>query len=153
MAKRILNTDPQRSAMMGRVRQRDTAAELSVRRILRARGYGYRVCVSSLPGKPDIVLTRYHTAIFVNGCFWHGHAGCPRATVPKTHARFWKQKIAANRARDAKVKTELEELGWNVLTVWECELGDVDKLAERLTESPMLAASVLLQRKGSAGNA
>jgi len=73
--------------------------------------------------------------------------------VPKTHARFWKQKIAANRARDAKVKTELEELGWNVLTVWECELGDVDKLAERLTESPMLAASVLLQRKGSAGNA
>lgn len=147
MAKRILNTDPQRSAMMGRVRQRGTAAELSVRRILRDRAYGYRVCVSSLPGKPDIVLTRYHTAIFVNGCFWHGHAGCPRATVPKTHARFWKEKIAANRVRDAKVTAELEALGWHVLTVWECELGDVDKLAERLTEALTSVAFMSSQKK------
>jgi len=148
MAKRALRTDPQRSALMGRVRQRGTAAELSVRGILRARGYGYRVCVPSLPGKPDIVLTRYHTAIFVNGCFWHGHVGCPRATVPKTHARFWQGKIAANRVRDAKVTAELEVLGWNVLTVWECELGDVDILAERLTEALTSAASISLQRKG-----
>jgi DNA mismatch endonuclease (patch repair protein) len=146
MPKHTLSTDPRRSAMMGRVRQRGTAAELTVRKILRAHGYGYRVCVPNMPGKPDIVLTRYHTAIFVNGCFWHGHAGCPRATVPKTHVQFWKRKIAANRARDAKVTAELEAL--------ECELADVNRLVQRLKESLALLSVELLQKKEEgAGNA
>jgi len=111
-----------RSRMMSRVRGRDTLPELLVRRYLHAAGLRFRTNVRKLPGSPDIVLPRYRTVVFIHGCFWHRHAGCRFAATPATRTEFWNGKFSANVSRDLRVRGELEALGWNVLTVWECQL-------------------------------
>ncbi len=107
---------------MSRIRGKDTKPEGIVRKYLFAQGFRYRKNDAKLPGKPDIVLPKYHTVIFVNGCFWHGHEGCKYFVWPKNHADFWRKKIAENTLRDAKNYKLLQELGWQVITIWECEL-------------------------------
>ena len=121
-------TPPQRSALMKRVRRKDTAPEISVRRHLHRAGLRFRLHVRALPGTPDIVLPRYHTAIFVHGCFWHGHDCKHGAVQARTNAEYWRAKIAANRERDAGKAHGLRALGWIVETVWECESADADML-------------------------
>ncbi len=115
-------TPLQRHKCMSHIRSKDTRPEQAVRRGLWRRGYRYRLNVRTLPGTPDIVLPKYRTAIFVNGCFWHGHRDCPKYTVPKSNEDFWKEKVARNRERDALNVQRLESISWNVITVWECEL-------------------------------
>lgn len=112
-----------RSEVMSRIRGRDTVPELVVRSYLHRRGLRFRLHRRDLPGRPDIVLPAYRVAILVHGCFWHGHAGCKRASLPKTRVSFWAEKIAANRERDARSIRALEALGWRPLVVWECEIG------------------------------
>ena len=119
-------TPEQRSAVMRRVKGRDTGPELAVRRILRAAGIGYRLGGGGLPGRPDLVMKGRRTAVFVHGCFWHGH-DCPRgAREPKANAAYWKAKIDRNRARDAAARSALEAAGWRVVTVWECGMRGPD---------------------------
>lgn len=112
----------QRHDCMSHIRSADTRPELAVRRELWRRGYRYRINRRSLPGSPDIVLPKYRTAIFVNGCFWHGHRGCPKFVMPSSNREFWQEKIARNRERDLVNNLRLETLAWNMITVWECEL-------------------------------
>lgn len=111
-----------RSRMMSGIRGRNTRPEMAVRRHLHAAGFRFRLHRKDLPGKPDIVLPRHKVAIFVHGCFWHRHAGCPKATTPSSNIEFWQKKFADNVARDARDRAALEALGWRVLVVWECEL-------------------------------
>ena len=111
-----------RSAVMSRIKNKDTKPAVTLRKALLARGVRYRVNVRTLPGKPDIVLLRYKTVIFIHGCFWHGHPGCKYAYTPKNNTEFWVNKISGNWERDAVVKRELEESGWRVIIVWECEI-------------------------------
>ena len=110
-----------RSNVMSRIKSKDTKIEMLVRQWLRSQHYGYHLHVKALPGTPDIVLSRYKTVIFVNGCFWHGH-DCSLAAQPKANAGFWRNKIEENRHRDERNRAALAALGWNVVTVWECEL-------------------------------
>ena len=117
-------TPEKRSAVMRRVKGRDTGPELTVRRILRTAGIGYRLGGVGLPGRPDLVMKGRRTVVFVHGCFWHGH-DCPRgARAPKANAAYWAAKIDRNRARDASAQTALEADGWRVVTVWECAMKD-----------------------------
>ena len=114
-------TPQQRSAVMRRVKGRDTAPEMKVRRLLRGAGVGYRLGGCGRPGRPDGVMKGRRTVLFVHGCFWHGH-DCPRgARQPRSNADYWIAKIDRNRARDGRVVAELEAEGWRVLTLWECE--------------------------------
>ena len=113
-------TPEQRSAVMRRVKGRDTAPELAVRRILRAAGIGYRLGGQGLPGRPDLVMKGRRMAVFVHGCFWHGHDCARGARKPKANADYWSAKIGRNRARDVAAQTALEADGWRVVTVWEC---------------------------------
>jgi len=115
-------SEEKRSQIMSRVRAKDTKPEKSVRSILHRAGYRFRLHREDLPGKPDIVLPRYHTVIFVNGCFWHQHPGCRKATIPDNNRDFWKKKLNLTVKRDAQNKLDLKRLGWNVLIVWECDL-------------------------------
>ena len=117
-----VHTPEQRSYNMSRIRGKDTKPEELVRKYLFSQGFRYRKNDARLPGKPDIVLPKYKTVIFVNGCFWHKHEGCKYFVWPKNNADFWKKKIESNVARDAKNYQQLESLGWKVLTIWECEL-------------------------------
>ena len=111
-----------RSYNMSRIRSKDTKPEEVVRKYLFSRGFRYRKNDTRLPGKPDIVLPKYKTVIFVNGCFWHAHEGCRYFVWPKNNADFWKKKIESNIERDVKNYQLLKNLGWNVLIIWECEL-------------------------------
>jgi DNA mismatch endonuclease, patch repair protein len=120
MMKRIPTTES-RSALMKRVRRTNTPCEVAVRKVLAHRGWRYRLHAKDLPGTPDIVNRRRRKAIFVNGCFWHGHVGCSRARQPKSNQTFWREKIEANRSRDERKSAALANLGFDVLTVWECE--------------------------------
>ena len=115
-------TPKQRSYNMSRIRNKDTKPEELVRKYLFSQGFRYRKNDARLPGKPDIVLTKYKTVIFVNGCFWHKHEGCKFFVWPKNNAEFWKEKIEKNAARDRETYRKLRDLGWNVISVWECEL-------------------------------
>ena len=115
-------TPAQRHLVMSHIRSRNTKPELKVRQWLWAHGYRYRLNVKSVPGKPDIVMRKYHTAIFVNGCFWHGHEGCDKYRLPQTNVGFWKNKIDRNRKRDQENYQVLQENGWQVIVVWECQL-------------------------------
>ena len=121
MEKEIPITD-QRHKNMAAIRAKDTKPEMIVRKYLWSHGYRYRLNHRRLPGKPDIVLRRYRTCIFVNGCFWHGHEGCRFYVIPKTRRDFWTNKINRNQERDANVKQQLTKMGWNCITIWECEL-------------------------------
>ena len=109
-----------RSAVMARIRSKDTKPELVVRRYLYHRGYRYRKNVRGLPGTPDIVLRKYGVVIFVHGCFWHGHE--VDGTMPHTRTEFWRKKIGQNKTRDERNKEALRRMGWSVITVWECQL-------------------------------
>ena len=120
------------SLRMRRVKQRDTAPELIVRKILFAAGYRYRVHRRDLPGSPDVVFPGRRKIIFVNGCFWHGHENCLRASLPRTRFLYWKERILKNQERDVRSIAALEKLGWIVATVWECETRDLSFLEERL---------------------
>ncbi|MDT4867288.1 Very short patch repair protein [compost metagenome] len=111
-----------RSRMMSGIRGRDTKPEITVRKFLHARGYRFRLHRKDLPGRPDIVLPRFRICIFIHGCFWHHHKGCRYATLPKTRADFWAQKLWDNVERDQRAQEELLRKGWRVLTIWECEL-------------------------------
>ena len=122
-----------RSWNMSRIKSKNTKPELRLRSFLHGLGFRFRVNRKDLPGKPDIVLPKYKTVIFVHGCFWHRHEGCKNATMPKSNTDFWEKKLAANIERDQRVKSELEALGWKVITVWECELKDLEKLKIRLS--------------------
>ncbi|MBH3432638.1 very short patch repair endonuclease [Pseudomonas citronellolis] len=111
-----------RSRMMSGIRGRDTRPEMTVRKFLHARGYRFRLHRKDLPGRPDIVLPRFRTCIFIHGCFWHHHEGCRFAVLPKTRADFWAQKLRGNVERDLRAQEELARTGWRVLIIWECEL-------------------------------
>jgi DNA mismatch endonuclease (patch repair protein) len=111
-----------RSYNMSRIKGKDTKPEMLVRRYLHAHGYRYRLHVKDMPGKPDIVLPRYKTVIFIHGCFWHGHEGCKYYVVPKTRTDWWLNKINTNIANDTKAVTALQQAGWKIITLWECEL-------------------------------
>ena len=115
-------TKEKRSWNMSRIKGKDTSIEIQVRKYLFSHGYRYRKNVANLPGKPDIVLPKYHTCIFVNGCFWHKHEGCKYFVWPKSNEQFWRDKINRNVERDQKQHKELEAMGWRVIVVWECEL-------------------------------
>ena len=111
-----------RSYNMSRIRSTNSKPEDIVRKYLFSKGLRYRKNVKTLPGKPDVVLKKYKTVIFVNGCFWHGHQGCKYFVMPKSNTEYWNKKITGNVERDKNVIVRLEELGWNVITVWECQL-------------------------------
>ena len=133
-------TPQQRHRCMSHIRSKATKPEMLVRKWLWAHGYRYRLNVKSVPGKPDIVLRKYRTSIFVNGCFWHGHEGCKQFVLPKTNTEFWHNKIKYNRARDQKNYETLINAGWQVIVIWECQLKPV------LLEHTMSHVSVLLNR-------
>jgi DNA mismatch endonuclease, patch repair protein len=125
-----------RSTLMSRIRSSDTGPEKVVRGLLSSLGYRYRLQVKTLPGKPDIAVTRFKTAIFVHGCFWHGCTRCDRGTrIPKTNTDKWLLKIKQNKERDARVQAALGELGWRVLVVWSCDLVNLDELENKLVSS------------------
>ena len=111
-----------RSWNMSRIRGKDTTPEILLRKLLHRAGYRFRLHSPDLPGRPDIVLKKYKTVIFVHGCFWHRHEGCSGATVPKTHTEFWLDKFRGTVERDRRKQKELEEAGWRVVIVWECQL-------------------------------
>lgn len=125
-----------RSRMMSGIRGKDTQPELAVRRFLHRRGFRYRVHDRRLPGRPDVVLPRYRTVVFVHGCFWHQHSGCRFATTPDSNAAFWQHKLSGNQMRDARHQEQLRQLGWRVLIVWECQVGDLAWLPTAVRASP-----------------
>ena len=114
--------DKKRSLLMSRVRSKDTKPELSLRSLLHRSGFRFRLHKKNLPGKPDIVLPKYDAAIFVDGCFWHQHPGCPKARLPKTNLTFWKEKLRSNVSRDRLTNIRLRQSGWRVIRVWECNI-------------------------------
>ena len=107
---------------MAQIKGKDTSIEVKVRKYLFNLGFRYRKNVKQLPGKPDIVLPKYRTVIFIHGCFWHRHEGCKDATIPKTRVEFWQEKFSKNVANDLKHKAQLETAGWKVITLWECDI-------------------------------
>lgn len=129
-----------RSWNMSRIRSANTRPELAVRSFLHQKGFRFRVHARQLPGKPDIVLPKYQTAIFVHGCFWHSHYRCSNAVFPRTRSAFWRAKILGNKKRDAKAARRLRSLGWKVLTIWECETEVEQLLGKRLT--PLLQQKI-----------
>jgi len=135
-------TDLQRHEVMSHVASKGTKPEKKVRQSLSHSGFRFRVNVKTLPGTPDIVLPKYRTVIFVNGCFWHGHKGCKYYTVPETNVDFWVDKVRKNKERDALNNQRLESLSWSIVTIWECELKNkvFDATMERVV-------SELLQNK------
>ncbi|MBR4265133.1 MAG: DNA mismatch endonuclease Vsr [Bacteroidales bacterium] len=127
-------TPSQRHKNMSAIHSTATKPEIRVRKWLWQRGFRYRLNVKSVPGKPDVVLRKYRTAVFVNGCFWHGHENCKKFRVPKTRTEFWSEKISRNRRRDAKNQEILTANGWQVIVIWECELDSDFEKTMRKTE-------------------
>ena len=117
---------------MSRVRSKDTKPEMRVRRLVHGLGYRYRLHVRELPGTPDLVFPSRRAVIFVHGCFWHRHENCALARLPKSRLDFWRKKLESNTTRDAAQQERLRELGWRVLVVWECQLGDTTKLTDTI---------------------
>jgi DNA mismatch endonuclease (patch repair protein) len=123
---------PDRSEIMRRVHSKDTTPEVIVRSLLHRLGYRFRLYRSDLPGKPDIVLPKYKTAIFVHGCFWHRHKDCKRATTPATRQEYWLPKFKRTINRDRKYQHQLVKMGWKVIVIWECQTKNVGKLSKDL---------------------
>lgn len=123
-------TPDERRRIMQAVRTRDTEPELAVRRLLHAEGFRYRLHVKDLPGRPDIVFPGRKKVIFVNGCFWHSHA-CAKGRAPTSRVEYWGPKLAANCERDARNKRQLRAMGWSVMTVWQCQMRDSERLAAK----------------------
>ena len=124
----------QRSELMSRIRGRDTAPEITVRRIAHGLGFRFRLHRKDLPGRPDLVFPKHRAVIFVHGCFWHRHGGCRYAYTPKTRVRFWTEKFRRNVVRDRQQEAALRGLGWRVLVIWECETGKVAMVERHLLE-------------------
>lgn len=138
-------TPEKRSWNMSRIKGKDTKTEVEVRKYLFSKGYRFRKNDKRYPGKPDIVLPKYHVAIFVHGCFWHRHEGCKDATIPKTRTEFWLEKFDKNVKNDQIKQEKLRELGWKVIVIWECELKrsfqeTMDKVEKELTRKPFIGA-------------
>lgn len=127
-----------RSRNMAAIRAGNTKPEIIVRKFLHSKGYRFRLHAKALPGKPDIVLPKHRTAIFVHGCFWHLH-GCRNTVIPKTRTEWWTAKLEGNRDRDLRNQLRLEELGWRVIVVWECEISpdNLDLLSTTIRDQPM----------------
>lgn len=125
-------TPSERSIRMASVKARDTRPEMLVRRLLFSLGFRYRLHDRGLPGSPDIVFRGRKKAIFVHGCFWHRHEGCPLARLPKSRLDFWIPKLEGNRERDARKLLQLQSQGWDALVIWECELKDLNLLEKKL---------------------
>lgn len=125
-----------RSFNMSRIRGKNTKPEELVAKYLFSQGFRYRRNVKKLPGTPDIVMKKYKTVIFINGCFWHAHEGCKYFVLPDNNKEFWKEKLFRNRERDFEKKVQLEKLGWKVITIWECQLkkDKIDETLENLKE-------------------
>lgn len=138
-------TPAERSARMGRVRQKDTALEIIVRKELHRRGMRYRLGGCGLPGRPDLVFPKHKAVLFVHGCFWHAHS-CRLGRRPASNAEFWKKKALANKERDARKEAELKAMGWRVFIVWQCELKS-DALASAMG---LLAQAIKSQRRSDA---
>ena len=128
-------TVAERSRLMARIRGKNTRPEIAVRSLLHRAGYRFRIHVASLPGKPDIVLPRHRTIVFVHGCFWHRHKGCKVASTPKSHRKFWAEKFTRNIANDKKHNRQLRKLGWQVVTVWECQLRRPEMVLRRIEKA------------------
>jgi len=126
------NVSDERRRTMAAIRGKDTKPELAIRSLLHRSGYRFRLHRHELPGSPDIIFPSRRKAVFVHGCFWHRHAGCSLASVPKTRTEYWRQKFRANRARDRRAARMLASLGWKVMVIWECELSDKAALGRRL---------------------
>ena len=122
-------TTRQRSELMSRIRSKDTRPEMLVRRLVHGMGYRYRLHAKELPGRPDLVFRPGRKAIFVHGCFWHRHEGCPANRMPRTRREFWRRKLNGNVQRDLRNQETLEREGWRVLIIWECETKDLDRIA------------------------
>lgn len=124
----------ERSRLMARIKGTNTKPEMIVRSLLHRMGYRFRLYAKKLPGSPDLVLPKYKTVVFVHGCFWHRHEGCPKTTRPKTRVEFWDEKFHANVERDGRKEAELRTLGWNVIVVWQCETEskNLEQLEQRL---------------------
>lgn len=114
---------------MAGIRGRNTKPELAVRKYLHGSGFRFRLHVRNLPGRPDIVLPKYHTVVNVHGCFWHQHPGCRYAYMPSSNREFWLAKLGGNRERDRRIDRELRRLGWSVITVWECEASNPRRMS------------------------
>lgn len=123
-----------RSYCMSRIRAKNTTPEIKVRKLLHYLGYRFRLHKKELPGTPDIVLPRYQTAIFVNGCFWHQHPGCPRSTRPMSNKEYWEPKLQSVSARDRENIQELQSKGWTVLVIWECETKNQEILIQKISK-------------------
>jgi DNA mismatch endonuclease (patch repair protein) len=121
-----------RSEIMSRIRSRDTRPEKIVRNLLHKGGYRFRLHRKDLPGRPDIVLPKYGTVIFVHGCFWHQHKGCGRATIPKSNEEYWVPKLKRNIERFEEVVVKLRGMGWKIVQVWECETANIERLSKKL---------------------
>lgn len=126
-------TPEKRSALMARIRRSNTKPELVVRRLLHSLGYRFRVQYSKVPGRPDVAFPPRRKAIQVHGCFWHNHQNCSLSRTPKTRTEFWEAKFAANRERDQRLAKAAREAGWELMTIWECEVADFQTLQRRLT--------------------
>jgi DNA mismatch endonuclease, patch repair protein len=125
-------SEARRSWNMARIRSRNTKPEIKVRSILHRMGFRFRINVIDIPGKPDVVLPKYHSIILVHGCFWHRHPGCRYAYTPKSRIEFWENKFQDNIKRDEVVLRQLNESGWHVLRIWECEINNSEDLISRL---------------------
>jgi DNA mismatch endonuclease (patch repair protein) len=147
MSKQPFRTDAETSQRMSSIRQRSTAPELALRKLLWSEGLRYRCNVRQLPGSPDLANKRERWAIFVHGCFWHGHPNCKRATMPKRNASFWTEKIGSNRARDRSKSAALAALGLDVVTVWECEVEGMTRLGLAAAPPDLLKLLHRLQRQ------
>lgn len=141
-------TPEQRHRCMSHIRSRDTKPEMIVRRWLWKQGYRYRLNVKQLPGRPDIVLPKFSTVIFVNGCFWHAHEGCDKYRVPFTNVDFWTSKFRRNRERDERNYRLLHKMGWYVLVVWECQLSKEQRRDTLLALSRRLG-QIFLENNGA----
>lgn len=131
-------TKQKRSKIMSNISGKETKPEILVRKILFAKGFRYRKNDKRYPGKPDIVLPKYKTVIFINGCFWHGHKNCEKAKLPETNYNFWKNKIEGNIERDKRNYEQLKNLGWNVIVLWQCQLNNkrnIDKTIKDLIQN------------------
>ncbi|MBI2806053.1 MAG: DNA mismatch endonuclease Vsr [Planctomycetes bacterium] len=147
-------TKERRSEVMGLIRNKDTVPELVIRRLLHGMGYRFRLHGGALPGRPDIVLRRWKAVIFVHGCFWHRHKGCPKTRTPKSRIAFWEAKFDTNMKRDREAGRKLRRLGWRVLVIWECQLQKLDWLRSRIEtfleeEKPCVPSNSSRERAGS----
>ena len=128
-------TIAERSRLMAKIRGKNTGPERAVRSLLHRAGYRFRIHVRDLPGKPDVVLPKYRTVVFVHGCFWHRHRGCKIATMPHSHVAFWTEKFRRNVANDARHRRRLRRLGWQVVVVWSCQLKHPDRILAKIEQA------------------